>query len=83
MTEHAQGDLLTKKEIETLIVTKGLTPQTRRTILILLSAIAITCIVIEGLLLYLQTQTSDALLTIAATATGGLTGMVVPGGKDD
>ena len=60
----------------------GITPKTRRTILVLLGAIAALCIVAETALLVVGVTTSEALLTIAATAVGGLAGMAVPPSED-
>ena len=57
----------------------GVTPQTRRLIIFVLGGIAALAIIAEALLLILGETTSEALLTVAATAVGGVAGLAVPG----
>jgi hypothetical protein len=47
-----------------------------------LAGIAITAIVAEVIILLFGDSTSEALLTIAATAVGGLAGLAVPGNEE-
>ena len=76
-------DEVTHSDVEKMINVKaeGLTPATRRTILRLLGSISVACIFVEGALLFMGLETSDSLLTIAATCTGGLAGMAQPGDR--
>ena len=78
-------DVLSKQQVSDLVEERvaGISPRTRRTILRLLGGIAIICIIAEAIMLYLGVTTSEALLTIAATATGALAGMARPQGIED
>ena len=55
------------------------TPTTRRWVVAALAGIALASIVAEVLILWTGKSTSEALLTIAATAVGGLAGLAIPG----
>jgi glucose dehydrogenase len=57
---------------------KGLEPNTRRMIVIVLGVIAITSIVAEVILKLNGSESSEALITLAATSIGGIAGMAVP-----
>ena len=57
----------------------GVTPQTRRNIIFALSVIALTGIVAEVIIVLLGNESSEALLTVVATAVGGVAGLAVPG----
>lgn len=61
------------------LVSEGITPRTRRMIIVALAVIALASIVAEVLIVLLGQTSSDALLTIAATAVGGLAGIALPG----
>ena len=61
-------------------MSRKLEPSTRRWIVVTLAAIAIIAIVAEVIVLLSGSATSEALLTIAATAVGGIAGMAVPQG---
>lgn len=60
-------------------VADTITPTTRRWIIGCLTALAALAIVGEVILAALDYSTSEALLTVAATAVGGIAGMAVPG----
>ncbi len=63
---------------------RKLEPQTRRWIVLALAGIATVGIVAEVVILLAGASTSEALLTISATAVGGIAGLAVPqsGGSD-
>ena len=58
---------------------EGITPKTRRLIIASLAVVALTAIVAEVLIILLGETSSDALLTVAATAVGALGGIALPG----
>lgn len=53
-------------------------PKTRRLIIASLSVIAILAIVAEVVLAWIGKQSSDALMTVAATCVGALGGALIP-----
>ena len=57
-------------------------PSTRRWIITALTLVALACIAGEVVMALAGKPTSDAMLTVAATAVGGVAGLAVPG-KDD
>jgi len=59
-------------------MTKGLEPNTRRMIVVVLGVIAIASIVAEVILKLNGSESSEALITLAATSIGGIAGMAVP-----
>jgi hypothetical protein len=60
------------------MATKGLEPNTRRMIVIVLGIIAVASIVAEVILKLDGAGSSEALITLAATSIGGIAGMAVP-----
>ena len=56
----------------------GVTPFTRRIIIYVLGFLALACIIAEVVLAALGEQTSDAIMTVAATAVGGIAGLAIP-----
>jgi len=61
------------------IPTAYITPRTRRLIIASLAAIALVAIIAEVLIVLLGKSSSEALLTVAATAVGALGGIALPG----
>lgn len=57
---------------------RGLSPKTRRTIIVALALIAVLAIVAEVVLRLADKPSSDALIAIAASAVGALGGMAMP-----
>lgn len=66
--------------LQAAVAERGLTPKTRRFGLAILAAVALVAIVAEVLLLMTDHTSSDALLTLAATAVGGIAGVLRPQG---
>lgn len=56
----------------------GVTPKTRRLIIFSLTGISVATVVAEVVLRVVTGSGSDAMLTVAATATGGICGIAVP-----
>ena len=56
----------------------AISPRTRRIIVYVLGFIALACIVAEVVLATLGESTSDAIMTVAATAVGGIAGLAIP-----
>ena len=75
---HNSKSLLTKEQIETLMQERGISPKTRRYIVIALVVIAIACIGTEAFLAFLGQDSGGALITVAASCAGGIAGMAVP-----
>ena len=61
----------------------SITPPTRRLIIASLAFVALAAIVAEVILVLNDATSSEALLTVAATAVGGLAGLAIPGGPDE
>lgn len=78
MSESSGKDLLTRQEIDDLIVEHGISPRTRRIIVWGLVWLATLCILTELSSVVFGHPTSDALMTLAATAVGGLAGLAIP-----
>lgn len=57
----------------------GITPQTRRAIIYSLGVVALAAIIAEVVIVLVGDTASEALLTVAATAVGGLAGIALPG----
>ena len=72
--EAADDDMLVREA-----AVRGLSPKTRRTIIIMLGLIALVAIIAEVTLRLADKQSSDALVAVAATAVGALGGMAMPG----
>lgn len=70
--------LLKRDQIQDLIDANKLEPKTRRFIIWTLGWIATFCIAAEIWLATIGMQGSDALLTVAASAVGGIAGMAIP-----
>ena len=64
---------------ETDVVASPITPGTRRLIIASLAVIALAAIIAEVILIATGSDASEALLTVAATAVGGLAGLAMPG----
>lgn len=74
-TELAVG----AEDLEVHRSTGGIEPSTRRWIVAALATIALAALVAEIILAIVESSSSEALLTVAATAVGALGGMAVPG----
>ena len=59
-------------------MTNGLEPNTRRMIVVVLGVIALASILAEVILKLNGSESSEALITLAATSIGGIAGMAVP-----
>ena len=64
---------------ETEVKASPITPGTRRLIIASLAVIALAAIIAEVILIATGSDASEALLTVAATAVGGLAGLAMPG----
>jgi hypothetical protein len=61
---------------------KPITPKTRRMIIIALAVIAVISIMAELVLAWIGKDSSDALMTVAATCVGALGGAIIPPGDN-
>ena len=61
---------------------EAITPKTRRIIIYALGIIALAGILAEVIIVLFGETSSEALLTVVATAVGGIAGLAVPGGRD-
>ena len=85
MTDSSLQDLMSdggddgSEDVPAQSHSSSVTPQTRRNIIFALSVIALTGIVAEVIIVLLGNESSEALLTVVATAVGGIAGLAVPG----
>ena len=71
---------LSKGQIDVLVDDriKGLTPRTRRGVIIALGVVALSCVAAEVILAIVGAPASDALMAVASGAVGGISGLAMP-----
>ena len=61
------------------VADRGLTPATRRTIVVVLGLVAVLCVAAQVVLALFDKAATEALMTLGAGAIGAIGGMAVPG----